>query len=57
MPKDSIVFFKDEIEARIAPKKPVNESGYVYVGREFKGKYVECIILKIKESNKLEECK
>lgn len=46
MPKDSIIFFKEEIEDRITPNEPVNESGYVYVGRKHKGRYVECLILK-----------
>lgn len=46
MPEDALIYFLSEIDKRIIPKKPVNSSGYVYVGREFTGQMTECMILK-----------
>ena len=49
MPESALIYFSPEIDKRVIPKKPVNASGYVYVGREFKGQMVECLILKKEE--------
>ena len=46
MTQDNIFFTKDQIKARVTPKKPVNKSGYVYAGREYNGVMVEIIVLK-----------
>lgn len=46
MPESALIYFSSEIDTRVIPKKPVNGSGYAYVGREFKGQMVECLILK-----------
>ncbi|NOR85578.1 hypothetical protein GQ473_05670 [archaeon] len=46
MPESALIYFSFDVDKRIVPKKPVNRSGYAYVGREFTGKMVECLILK-----------
>lgn len=44
MPK--ISYNESEILVRGKSKKPVNNGGNIYIGREYQGEYVEWIILK-----------
>ena len=41
-----ITYPEKEIKKRVIPKKPVNKSGNVYVGRDCEGCDVEVIVLK-----------
>lgn len=52
MPESALIYFSSEIDTRVIPKKPVNGSGYAYVGREFTGQMVECLILKDEGSDR-----
>ena len=41
-----ILYDEKKIVKRVIPRRPVNDSGQVYAGREYAGKRAEVIILK-----------